>query len=192
MIQMAVACPRTQAVAGPKQTGERTGEWYVLKVKAHKEAYVQMQLEACAGIATYCPYMKTAKRYLHKGQRRIEPVFPGYVFVRLNALADRLHIRRLNGHDTLICFDGHPATISPAFIGEFRSRETREGFIPYRPARKLRANDPVRITDGPFRGQTGAFLNYRDSTQRVCLLLEFMNSRTVVQLPTGSVEAVNC
>jgi transcriptional antiterminator RfaH len=176
---MAVACPNAESSAL---------RWYVLKVKPHKESYVQMQLRSIAGIEAYCPLMKTARRYRVKWQREIEPVFPGYVFVRMNYERDLSRLRRLHGHVGLIEFSGVPAWVTDALIEDFRRRENARGYLIYRPA--LRERDTVRIVSGPFRGKTGVFLRYARSAERVCLLLELMRSRWTVELPRAAVEAV--
>ncbi len=178
------------AVACPKSGFSSATQWYVVKVKPHKEAYVELQLRTCANLDTYCPLMKTARRYLRKWQKQVEPVFPGYVFVRMQIEADMLHLRRLHGYDSLVRFGGRPAAVPGQFITEFRGRENRAGYIVYRPARTLRANETVKIVDGLFRGKTGRFLRYNDSAQRACLLLEMMNSQTQLELPAGAVETL--
>jgi transcription antitermination factor NusG len=177
---MAVACLDTQDEM----------KWYVLKVKAHKEDYVRMQLWSADQVATYCPLMKTAKRHRMKWQREIEFVFPGYVFVRIDLDRQMLHLRRLHGHTGLVQFDGRPAWVAEEFIEEFRRRETPGGYIRYRPETPLRDRGRVRVVSGPFRGQTGVFLGYRSGSERVCLLLELMNSYRPVEVPTAAVETV--
>lgn len=164
--------------------------WYVLKVKPHKESYVRMQLRSLAGIETYCPLIKTAKRYRVKWQREIEPVFPGYVFVKMNFERDLRHLRRLHGHVGLIEFGGVPAWVADEWIAEFRRRENARGYLVYRPEPALREQAPVRIVSGPFRGRIGIFLRYARSAERVCLLLELMRSQLTVEVPRAAVEAV--
>ena len=188
---MAVACSETTPADHTRTARQGLDlHWYVIKVKPRKEVYVQMQLQSCAGIETYCPLMKTARRYLRKWQKQVEPVFPGYVFVRLDPLTQIIHLRRLHGYDSLVRFNGRPAEVSSECIEELRGKENRQGYIRYRPLQPLRAETPVRVVEGPFRGQTGAILHYREGAQRVCLLIELMNSRTLLELPRDSVEAV--
>lgn len=177
---MAVACFDP---AGPVR------RWYVLKVKPNKEQYVQFQLGSCSGIETYCPRIKTAKRDRVKYQREIEPVFPGYVFVRMDLERDQLTLKRLNGHTGLVAFDGRPASVADELIEDFRRRE-RRGFLVHRPEAALRPNDRVRVVSGPFLGRTGVFLRYANSAERVCLLLEMMRSERPVELPRTAVQAV--
>ncbi len=178
---MAAACPNPEPA---------TLRWYVLKVKPNKENYVQIQLRSIAGVETYCPLMRTAKRYRAKWQREIEPVFPGYVFVRIDFARDLLYLRRLQGHVDLVRFDGRPAWVADELIEEFRRRESSRGYLVYRPERPLRQREPVRVISGPFRGKTGIFLRYARSAERVCLLLEMMRSPWAVELPRAAVEAV--
>jgi transcriptional antiterminator RfaH len=162
----------------------------VLRVKPHKEAYVQRQLGLAGNIETYCPLMKLAKRYRAKWQREIEPVFPGYVFVRIDLARDLLRLRRLHGHIGLIEFGGVPAWVGDELIEEFRQREKGRGYLVYRPGPALRERESVRIVSGPFAGRVGLFLRYTRSAERVCLLLEMMHCQRTVEVPRAAVEAV--
>ena len=164
--------------------------WYVIRVKPFKEAYVQMQLASCTSIKTYCPQMKTPKKYLRRGQTQVEPVFPGYVFVRLDPRTQIFQLRRLHGYNALLSFDGRPARVPDELIRDFRRKAGSRGYIVYRPATTLEVNDPVQVVDGAFRGHTGLFLNYQGGAERVCLLMDFMNSRLRMELPASMVEAV--
>ena len=188
---MAVACLKIDAegIGGGRNESGAKG-WHLLKTKPCKEAYVQMQLSACADLETYFPRMKTPRKYLRPRQPQFEAVFPGYVFVRLCLETDLAQLRRLRGYDSLVCFDGRPAAVSSELIREFRRREGRRGYIVHRPETGLRPDDPVRITAGSFRGQTARFLRYSDGARRICVLLELMNVRTALELPAGAVEAV--
>lgn len=188
---MAVACLKIDAESIGGGRNERSAmSWRLLKTKPHKEAYVQMQLSDCAGIETYFPRMKTPRKYLRPRQPQFETVFPGYVFVRLCRETHLAQLRRLQGYDSLVCFDGRPAVVSPELIREFRRREGRRGYIVCRPGTELRPDDPVRITAGSFRGQTARFLRYSDGARRICVLLDLMNARTALELPAGAVETV--
>lgn len=188
---MAVACLETQT-----QSSEGLGEslraqrWYVLKVKPHKEAYVQEQLDAVAGFDAYFPRMKTPKRYLGKYQKQFESVFPGYVFVKLDLRQDIFRLHRLQGHDSLVRFDGRAAQVEETFIEEFRKKEGKRGYVVFRPRKQLSPQEPVTVIGGAFRGHTGRFLRYNDGATRVCLLIDMMSSTTQLDLPEEAVEAV--
>lgn len=134
--------------------------------------------------------MRTAKRHRAKWQREIEPVFPGYVFVRLDLERDGLHLRRLHGHVGLVQFGGTPAWVAEELIEEFRQRESRRGYLVCRPEPVLRERDRVRIVSGPLRGSIGIFLRYAHSAERVCLLLEMMRLQPMVEVPAAAVEKV--
>lgn len=184
---MAVACSND----GSAEKGiSPAAQWYVVRVKSHKENYVQTQLTHAGGIETYSPVMKTPRKYLRRRQRQFEPVFPGYVFVRLDPQTQMLHLRRLHGYNALVQFGGRPASVPDEFVRDFRRKEAGRGYVVHRPPRALAPNDELRVLEGPFRGQTGRFLSYHDSTDRVAMLLEFMNRRTVLNVAACSVERV--
>jgi transcriptional antiterminator RfaH len=182
---MAVACSDERSEERGNSSATR---WYVVRVKAHKEDYVQTQLAHAGGIETYSPVMKTPRKYLRHRQRQFEPVFPGYVFVRLDPQTQILHLRRLHGYNALVQFGGRPASVPDEFVRDFRRKEAGRSYIVHRPQRTLVSDDELRVVEGPFRGQTGRFLNYQESTDRVAMLLEFMNRRTVLNVAACSVE----
>lgn len=134
--------------------------------------------------------MRTTKRHRAKWQREIEPVFPGYVFVRLDLERDWLPLRRLHGHVGLVQFGGTPASVADELIEEFRQREGRRGYLACRPRPVLCERDRVRIVTGPLRGSIGIFLRYAHSPERVFLLLEMMRLQATVEVPSASVEKV--
>lgn len=182
---MAVACPDSE------MTEEGTAiQWYVVRVKAHKEDYVRTQLAYAGGIEAYSPVMKTPRRYLQRRQRQYEPVFPGYVFVRMDPRTQILHLRRLHGYNALVQFGGRPASVPDGFIRDFRRREAGRGYIIHRPLAALTGDKMLRVVEGPFRGQVGRFLRYQHGTDRISMLLEFIGRRTELNVTAGSVEVV--
>jgi transcriptional antiterminator RfaH len=166
--------------------------WYVLKTKRFKESHVQAQLQ-CSGIETYLPMVKVPKGYLRKGQRQIESLFPGYMFARLDPGSGHLfHLRGVHDFSSLVRFDGQPARLDPQVIHELRQREQGRGYITIESEwSQLRPYDPIRIVDGPFSGHTGLFVRYLDSAERICILLDLLQSEAMVELPLCSVAAVS-
>jgi transcription antitermination factor NusG len=142
------------------------------------------------GIQTYLPFLKLFKKYLGRGQRQVEPMFPGYILALIERDPDRFYLRGVRGFVSVVCFDGRPARLDPGLVEDFRRRENGKGYICARPpARGLCSLDPVRIVDGPFAGHKGLFVRSLDGAERVCILLEILKRQALVELPHGSVEA---
>ena len=188
---MAIACVRIDSSPdGLPPSPASDPRWHVIKAKPRKEAYIQVQLAHCAEIETYCPLLDIPKKRPRAGQKQLEPVFPGYVFARFDAQTQILHLRRLQGYNSLVSFDGRPATVPDDFITDLQDQEEGRGHLTLQPPRMLRADDPVQVVDGPFSGQSGVFLSYQGKSERICLLLEFMSSHRKVELPSDAVTPI--
>jgi transcription antitermination factor NusG len=138
-------------------------------------------------IETYCPMMKTFKKYLRPGQRQIEPLFTGYVFAILRHPSDPFRLRQVRGLNRVVCFDGRPARLDPQVIAEFRAEETAAGYILIRPKKWNRHEGWVDIVDGAFAGHRALFVKYLERHERVQVLLEILRRQTPVELPLTSV-----
>src|SRR5215467_4854786 len=78
-------------------------------------------------------------------RKRISPLFPGYVFVRL---VDRWYsIATLPGVIRLLMAGDRPARIADEIIQQIRSRE-RNGLVKLPQAPRLRRGQPVRVVRG--------------------------------------------
>jgi transcriptional antiterminator RfaH len=164
--------------------------WYVIKTARFKESYVGVQLEAIAHAEAYVPLAKLPRQHLRRGQAQIEPLFPGYVFARLDLTKQLLALRRVQAFQSLVCFDGQPACVDASIIDELRRRERGRGHISISlPKSSFLPQDSVRVTEGPFRGMAGRFVRYVDSTARVCILLDILRPQSVLELPVQAVAA---
>jgi transcriptional antiterminator RfaH len=164
--------------------------WYLVKTARYKEAYVERQLIDFAGAGTYLPLAKIGRRYLRKGQAEIEPLFPGYVFAYLDLATQLFLLRRVREYDSLVRFGDQPACVDPEVVEALRRRENGRGYINLAVAARFRPHEAVRIAEGPFHGRTGEFLRYADGPGRVCILMEMLQSRAVLELPAHFVAAV--
>jgi transcriptional antiterminator RfaH len=165
-------------------------DWNVIKTARFKEAYVQHQLEQSEGAEAYLPIVKIPKHSLRTGQSQFEPLFPGYLFVRLDVSAHLFTLRRLHAFHAVVSFDSKPAAVDASVIDELRRRERGRGYINLHiPKETFRPNQAIRIVEGAFAGQHGLFLRYLDSTQRVCILMDILKSGVRLELPLDAVTA---
>ena len=161
--------------------------WQVIKTARFKENYVSLQLTQ-TGAEAYLPMVKIPKQSLRPGQSQLEPLFPGYLFVRVTSGAYLLSLRNLKAFHSVVCFGGTPASVADSVIDHLKRRERGRGYfnLPV-PKEPLPLHGPVRVTEGPFSGQTGILLHHLDSMQRVCILLDALQSGVRVELPRYAV-----
>ena len=161
--------------------------WYVLRTKPHGEKRVGRQLAQC-GIASYFPVLKAFRKYLRDGRRQVEPLFPGYLFALTSLPSRYAEIRNLSGMQDVVRFGEHFPHLDAEVIAALRRRETREGYIRIRPPVRLLAGQPICVTGGLFDGQEGLFSGYRNASDRVSILLDFLHRQVLVDLPATQVK----
>src|SRR5690348_7044286 len=105
-----------EARPGMTTQGSAEFRWYVISTARFKETYVGGQVEGLLGAEAYVPMAKVPRQYLRRGQAEIEPLFPGYVFARLDLTKQLLSLRRLHAFHALVSFDGQPASVDPAIV----------------------------------------------------------------------------
>jgi transcriptional antiterminator RfaH len=165
-------------------------DWHVIKTARFKETYVRHQVLEIPGAEAYLPIVKLPKHCLKPAQSQFEPLFPGYVFARVDFAAHLLALRRLQAFHSIVCFDGKPACVEPNLVDDLRRRERGRGYINLHVRTEpFQVNQSVRVVEGAFSGQHGLFLRYLDSTQRVCILLDILKSGVRLELPLSAVAA---
>ncbi len=90
--------------------------WYLIYTKPHKEQVARENLER-QGYDTYLPMARIRRRRLGKGANRIEPLFPRYLFIKLDTQTDNWSpIRSTLGVSNLVKFGMHPSIVPEALI----------------------------------------------------------------------------
>lgn len=155
-------------------------EWFLLYAKPHQESVAQTNLVR-QGYDTYLPLI-CERRYLRGRWRRVvEPMFPRYLFIRLDSTRDNwAPIRSTLGVNGLVRFGVEPARVPDSLISDLRGRTAADGI--FHPAsREWTKGERVRIVDGPLAGYEAAF-EARSGTERVKVLMELVGQYTVVEL----------
>jgi transcriptional antiterminator RfaH len=155
--------------------------WYCIHIKPTKEDTVCHLLEDLPEVELFSPKIQRRKYLRSKPRIVVENLFPGYVFVHIDAPRYARTIRYTRGVRRMVGdHTGHPWTVDAAIIDYIRSR-VEEGFIdPEMPA--FRSGETVRITDGPLAGLEGIFLGQMNATERVIVLLNTLETQARVQI----------
>src|SRR5262245_24089593 len=102
--------------------------WVVMNTEPHRE---QVALENLARQAfnTYCPMMRTRIRHARRTHAVLRPLFPGYLFVRVNSDLQRWRpILSTYGVRTLVCCGDRPSFLDDGFVEGLQAR-TIDGAI---------------------------------------------------------------
>lgn len=160
--------------------------WYVVYSKSRGEATAHANLVR-QGFAAYLPVIRTRHISCRSGALRTTPLFPRYLFVRLNDHShDWSKIRSTIGVSCLVRFGSQTAKVPNEVITMLRDREDEEGIQTIEPT-LYKAGDIVNIVDGPWTGIEAMF-HSRSSKDRVELLLELVGNCARLELHANQVE----
>lgn len=155
--------------------------WYALQ---HKPAQGDRALENLQNqdIACFYPKITVEKIKAGKRTRKLEPLFPGYLFVNLEQTDPMWSkLRSTRGVLRVVGFANKPAPIADDVIEHIRGSlhtVAEQGGI--------KPGQPVELSDGPFQGLEAIFQAY-DGEERAIVLISFMQKQQAVRVPVSSV-----
>lgn len=155
--------------------------WYLVHTRPQQERIALENIER-QGYGAFLPLMSSCKRrYGGRLVTAIEPMFPRYLFVRLNTTTDNWRpIHSTLGVSRLVRFGVEPARVPDRLVGLLR--EEADGFgICNVPRAVPKSGDRVRIAVGPLEGFEG-IVQARSGKERVILLLDFASRMTRVEV----------
>lgn len=161
--------------------------WYALRSKPRKEDVLYRQL-ASRDVEVFYPRLRVNP--VNPRARKVRAYFPGYLFVCADLEQTGVSIFQYLPHAVgLVTFGGEPAPVPENLIHEIRRRVESIAAAGGEQLEGLKTGDPVRIEHGPFAGYEAIFDTRVPGTERVRVLLEFINKRQVaVELKAGEIE----
>ncbi len=160
--------------------------WYLAQTlpKSEHKALVHLKHQR---FGVYLPRYLAQRSHARRRDWVAKPLFPGYLFVRLDLGRDRWRaVYSTVGVRTLVSAGDRPLAVPPEVVEEVRAREDDRGFVLLGAGRALRRGDRVRVTEGPFVNTTGLFDCRRDD-QRVVVLLSLLGREVRVDVPLRAV-----
>ncbi len=160
-----------------------TSSWYVLHVKPRTEKKVVAYL-ASYGCFRYLPvYVKVTKVQRRKVRTEL-PLFPGYVFTRLDA-DGRLKMLRTN-----LLVRTIPVARPREMIHQLRqiARMARGAPVVYTGS-QFKVGDLVRVTSGPFRGLEG-YIRREGAAATIVVNLDILGQSVATSISPGDCEMV--
>ena len=153
--------------------------WIVVNTQPHRE---QIALENLARQAfqAYCPMMRTRVRHARRTQEVLRPLFPGYLFVRVNADLQRWRpILSTYGVRKLVCCGDRPRFLDEGFVEGLQSREIDGAIV--RPASPYEPGQRVKMAGGAFDGLIATILEM-DEKDRLVVFMDLLNRPTKVRV----------
>ena len=125
------------------------------------------------GIEVLAPKLKFRKYKEGKFVLVVEPMFPGYIFVRFHPVDEFRMVKYARGVKTIVHFGGHIVPLQDEMIEFIRTR--LENGVASIEKQKIDKGEKILIKDGPFKGFSGIFESELDGKERVAILLEGVN-----------------
>ncbi len=170
-----------------KALGE--SRWYVAKTQPRKEVLAEQHLKR-QNFETFLPYApKTLTSKKNKAANLRQPLFPGYIFVKIDLGAQRWRaINSTIGVLYLIQFTDKP---SPMPIGATETMiEQTDKTGQFKFADNVKPGDEVRVIGGPMHDFIGKLISV-DGKGRSMVLLEFMNRKINTVIPEDRLMKTN-
>lgn len=161
--------------------------WYVVHTRPNGELRAANNLER-QGFKTYLPRYKKERRHARKVEQIQRPLFPRYVFVRMDTNTDRWRsILGTFGVDYLVGNGDKPTPVPEAIVEEIRGYENELGLV-VPPQETLRPGQQVQIVEGPLATQTALFQCQTDS-ERAVFLLQILGRQVRATMAYASIAA---
>lgn len=151
--------------------------WYALQTCANHEKKVAERLGA-QNIESMLPLYSEVHRWKDRNKRVDAPLFPGYVFVKLD-FAERMRATTIGGVVRLVSYGQAPAPV-PAEDIELIRRCWQHGSV-VRPHNFLVEGSKVRVVCGPLTGLSGILLR-RKGAARLVLSVGLIQSAVAVEV----------
>lgn len=155
--------------------------WYALQ---HKPAQGDRALNHLQNQDIACFYPKITVEKIRAGKRtkKLEPLFPGYLFVNLEQTDPMwAKLRSTRGVLRIVGFANKPAPISDDVIQHVKASlesVAEQGGI--------KPGQAVQLNEGPFEGINAIFQAY-DGEARAIVLINFMQKQQRVKVPVSAI-----
>jgi len=154
--------------------------WYALQHKPSQgdRALTHLQNQ---DIACFYPKVPVEKIKAGKRTKKLEPLFPGYLFVNLEQTDPMwAKLRSTRGILRVVSFANRPAAIPDDVIQHIKnSLHTVAGQGGIKPGQA------VELDEGPFKGIEAIFQAY-DGEERAIVLISFMQKQQTVKVPLST------
>ena len=145
--------------------------------KPHKEEQAQFHLRM-KGLDVFFPRLDLVR--VAEKRKRVIPLFPNYLFVRLNLQTESHYVIWSPGVKRIVCFGDRPIPLDATVVDFLMQQTDGEGVI--RAHSQLRCGQEVEIRGGPFDGLIAIIEDPPDDKGRVKILLKLLNRQISVKL----------
>lgn len=160
--------------------------WYAVYTYPRHEKSVLEHLES-KSVDAFLPTFATESHWKDRRVRLQTPLFPSYVFTRINA-SHRNKVLCSPGVIRMLCFNGMPAPIDDAEIESVKrclEQGTVLGSCPL-----LEVGDRVRVKSGVLEGLEG-HISRRKNDRRLIVPITLIHQSVAIEIDVQLLELVN-
>jgi transcriptional antiterminator RfaH len=162
-------------------------KWYAIRAKPNREKEVEKRLTDL-DLEVFLPWMRQRRRVGTRFNWVLVPLFPGYLFCRLDIVISGKAARYSPGVKDFLTFGNQIAEVGNDIIQGLRER-CPDGIAQIEPI-TAKPGDKVRINEGPFSGLEAIFERPLKGSERVAVLLEILGRQTRIVLPSETIAKV--
>lgn len=161
--------------------------WYVVRTKAGDEHRANDNL-LHQEIETFLPLYKNY--YFRNGRmvQTIKPLFPNYLFARLDLDAHFTKVKWTRGVSRILGNRVGPVSISEKVVQTIRERVGKDSLIELE--EQIKEGDLVQVSSGPLKDLIGIFQKRMSGKDRVKILLNLIGVDIPVQLSKWQIHKV--
>ena len=161
--------------------GQMDQKWFVVQTQVNAEAKAARNLLQ-QGLDIYLPRYLKRRSHARKIERIAAPLFPRYMFVRIDIAAQRWRsIQSTFGVSHLLFNGDEPAAVRNEIVERLKEREGSDGLIQLDRRDAFAVGDKVRVLAGAFTDSLGLFEGLADR-DRVAILLDFLGRKVRVSI----------
>ena len=175
----------TKALVVPVEPDARL--WYVVQTKPANEDRVKGNL-LNQEIEPFLPLLGTNQYSNAKVIERIKPLFPNYLFARMDLGLHYYKVKYTRGVSKILGNGEGPIPISEKVIVTIRERMGEDNLVKLED--ELTDGDVVEVTSGPFKDLRGVFQKKMSGKGRVKILLSLIGVDVPVQISRWQIKKV--
>jgi len=181
----------TKALVVPEESDLRLWPdvrlWYVVQTKPANEDRVKGNL-LNQDIEPFLPLLGTYQYSNGKVIDRIKPLFPNYLFARMDLGLHYYKVKYTRGVSKILGNGEGPIPISEKVIITIRERMGEDSLVKLED--ELKDGDVVEVTSGPFKDLRGIFQKKMSGKGRVKILLGLIGVDVPVQISRWQIKKV--
>jgi len=175
----------TKSLVAPGEPDVRL--WYVVQTKPANEDRVKGNL-LNQEIEPFLPLLGTNQYSNGKVIDRIKPLFPNYLFARMDIGLHYYKVKYTRGVSKILGNGEGPIAISEKVIITIRERMGEDKLVKLED--ELKDGDVVEVTSGPFKDLRGVFQKKMSGKGRVKILLSLIGVDVPVQISRWQIKKV--